>query len=179
MYLAVVVLTILINLVLWVDGSVSIGSIGSIPGIFTPVIFYFLALHHCLTQIGSRCLKNFRPLLDVDDTQITQIDYEFSTLPRWLGWVSIPVGFILATPYLLSDPATWGGLVPKTSVPLVVAFVIVGPFLATVLRLLACSIRQLRAIRRIHSRAKGISKFNLKPGHAFSVLTARRELDSF
>jgi hypothetical protein len=42
--LGVLVLMLLINAILWIDGSVPAGSFGSIKGVFPPFVLYFLAL---------------------------------------------------------------------------------------------------------------------------------------
>ena len=76
----------IVSLALWIDGSVPIGKVGIIPGIFPPSVFAFLALYHYLTRIGSRSLLAFRPLLNVSETEFTRINYEFATIHRKMDW---------------------------------------------------------------------------------------------
>jgi len=171
--LGVLMYILVINIALWIDGSVSLGKIGSIPGIFAPEIFAFLALYHYLIQIGSRSLLAFRPLLDVNDTKFARINYELSTVPRKFDWLVIPVSVIMGYPFLVGNPATWGNLIPNTSLPLATAWVIVSFFNITFFNLIIRIIRQLRMIRSLHAQATNINLLKLKPAHAFSILTSR------
>lgn len=171
--LGVLALALLINAVLWMDGSVPYGSVGSIQGIFPPFVFYFLALYHYLTRLGSRSPRSFRPLLDVDKVELAQIDYEFATLPRRLGWLAIALGLAFTPPYFLGDRLAFGDLVPRTALPYLVAVVAAGFFGATILLLLIRSIRQLQMVRKLHAQATNINLLKLEPAHSFSSLTAR------
>ncbi|HSG45241.1 MAG TPA: hypothetical protein VLA72_19010 [Anaerolineales bacterium] len=163
----------IVSLALWIDGSVPFGMIGSIPGIFPPSVFAFLALYHYLTRIGSRSLLTFRPLLNVNETEFTRINYEFATLHRKWDWLIIPVSVFMAYPYLIDNPVTWGDLIPNTSLLLVTAWVIISFFDITFFALIIRVIRQLRMIRNLHAQATNINLLKLKPAHAFSILTSR------
>lgn len=171
--LCMLVLAVLINVVLWIDGSVPYGSYGSIPGIFPPFVFYFLALYHYLTWTGSRSLQNYRPLLNTNEAEIARIDYELGMLPRWLGWLAIVIGLATTPPYFLEDRIAFGNLSPKTVLPNIVAVVAAAFFAATFMLLLIRSIRQLRMVRSLHAQATNINLLKLKPAHAFSALTAQ------
>jgi len=171
--LATLALTLLITVVLWIDGSVPFPSIGSIQGIFPPFVFYFLALYHYLTQVGSRSLQTFRPLLQVDDAEFAQIDYELATLPRWVVWIAIVVGVAALPPYFAADGPAFGDLVPQTVMPHIVLVASAAFFSITILCLIARSLRQLRMVYRLHAQATNINLLNLEPAHAFSNLTAR------
>ena len=171
--LCVLMYILVISITLWIDGSVPFGRIGSIPGIFAPVVFAFLALYHYLIRIGSCSLLAFRPLLDVNETEFARINYELSTVPRKLDWLVIPVSGVMGYPFLVGNPATWGNLVPNTSLPLATAWIIISFFNITVFILIARIIRQLGMIRKLHAQATNINLLKLKPAHAFSTLTSR------
>lgn len=171
--LGIVTASLLSIVIVWIDGSVPFGSIGRFDDIFNPIHFYPLALYHYLTRIGSRSLQAYRPLLDVDDAGIAQIDYELATLPRRLGWLAILLGFGLAVPLILDESAAFRNPDRQTALPDVVAVATFGFFLATIVCLMARSIRQLRMVRKLHARAMNISLLKLEPAHAFSTLTAR------
>ena len=91
---------LVISTTLWIDGSVPFGKVGSIPGIFPPSLFAFLALYHYLTRIGARSLLAFRPLLNVSETEFTRINYEFATIHQKLDWLIIPVSVFMVYPFL-------------------------------------------------------------------------------
>lgn len=173
LYLACIfALTLLINVVLWIDGIVPVGSYGSFQGIFPPFVFYFLALYHYLTRAGSRSLRALRPLLDVDGAEADQIRYGLATLPRGWGWVAIAITLLTLPNYFTSGQA-FGGLEPNTVLPYVVAAASAGFFGATIFCLIIRSLRQLRMVHRLHARATNINLLDLEPAHAFSALTAR------
>jgi len=171
--LGVLMYIFVISIALWIDGSVPFGKVGSIPGIFAPIVFAFLALYHYLTWIGSRSLLAFRPLLNVDDDKFARIDYEFGTVPRKLDWLVIPVSVVAVYPFLVDNPVTWGNLIPNTFLPLATAWVIISFFNITFFTLIIRIIRQLRMIRSLHTQATNINLLKLKPAHAFSMLTSR------
>ena len=162
-----------ISIVLWIDGSVPFGKVGSIPGIFPISLFGFLALSHYMVWIGSRSLQAFRPLLDVNDAEFARIDHELNTIPRKLDWFVIPVCVFMAYPFLVNNPVTWANLIPNTILPLSTAWVIITFFNITFFTLIIRIIRHLGMIRKIHAQATNINLLKLKPAHAFSMLTSR------
>lgn len=155
--LGTLALALLINGILWIDGSVPYGAPGSIQGIYPPFVFYLLALYHYLTRIGSRSLLDFQPLLDVDDAELAQRVYELSTLPRRLGWLAIALGFGLTPPYLAGDPIAFGELAPLTALPYVVAVGAAGFFGATFFCVVLRSMRQLRMVHELHRQAADLA----------------------
>jgi hypothetical protein len=165
-------LTVLINVVLWVDGSVPFGSYGSFQGIFPPFVFYFLGLYHYLTRAGSRSLQAFRPLLQADETELAQISYELASLPRGLGWLAIVIALFTLPSFFLSGQA-FGDRGPYTILPYILAGFSALFFGATIFCLIIRSLRQLRMVHRLHAQATNISLLKLEPAHAFSGLTAR------
>jgi hypothetical protein len=171
--LSVLSLGVLINAVFWIDGSIQIGSIDPSNTAFALFIVYWVGLYQYLTGIGARSLKEFRPLLDVDDSEITRIKYELATLPRWIGLLSIPLGYGVASAMTLGDPAPYGAIIPRTALPYVGDIAISGFMLSTFICLVTRCVRQLRLVSRLHARASNINLLKLEPAHAFSTLTSR------
>jgi hypothetical protein len=171
--LCVLVFGVLINAVFWIDGSSPIGSIDPGNTVFALFVVYWLGLYQYLTSVASSSLKGFRPLLDVEDSAIAKINYELTTLPRWIGLVSIPIGFGIAAVTTLGDPAPYGDIIPQSALPYVGDILISGFMLSTFICLCIRSIRQLRLVRRLHMRATNINLLKLEPAHAFSKLTSR------
>ena len=173
-YLSGVLATaLLINAILWIDGSLPYGSAGSIDAISPPLVFYPLALYHYLTRVGSRSLQTYRSLLAVEDASSAQIDHELAALPRQLGWLAILLGLGFAAQYILGFPATFGSHAPRTALPFVAAIAATWFANATLFCLIVRSIRQLKMVRKLHAQATNINLLKLEPAHAFSRLTAR------
>jgi hypothetical protein len=168
----ILAVTLLINVVLWIDGSTTFGSYSSFQGIFPPFVLYFLALYHYLTRAGSRSLLEFRPLMEADDAEFARIDGELGTLPPRLGWLAIVIAIITLPNFFLSGQA-FGDHEPNTALPYIAAGVAAVFFGATIFCLFFRSIRQLRLVHKLHAHATNISLLQLEPAHAFSGLTAR------
>ena len=170
--LGVVGAAVLINAVLWIDGSVPLGSYGAIRGIFPPFVFYFLALYHYLTRVGSRSLMVFRPLMGVEDAGYARAHRELTMLPGSLGWLAIAAA-LASTPIYFLSGQVFGDLVPETPLPFITAFLLAAFFQATFFCLLIRSLRQLRMVHRLHAESSNINLLKLRPAHALSGLTAR------
>jgi hypothetical protein len=174
--LGALVLALLANAIFWIDGGLPLGSIDQLITIFSILALYWLALYHYLTRVGSRSLIAFRPLLAAADSEMGRIDYELATLPRWLGWLSIPLGLGVSAATLVGDPAPFGDLVAQTALPYVFDFVITWFLICTFLCLIIRSIRQLMMVRKLHARATNINLLKLDPAHAFAALTSRTSI---
>jgi hypothetical protein len=164
---------VLINAVFWIDGSVPYGSFDPDNTGFALFVVYWMGLYQYLTGVGARTLKRFRPLLDDNDSEIARINYELTTLPRWIGLVAIPLGYVIAAAMTLGDPAPYGVVIPRTALPYVGDILISGFMFSTFICLVTRSVRQLRLVRRLHARATNINMLKLEPAHAFSALTSR------
>jgi hypothetical protein len=169
----VLLLVLIYNVGFWMDGSLAVGSFDPVPTTFAFYTFYWLALYHYLTLVGSKALHVYRPLLDVDDRELARIDHELSSLPRKVGWLAVPLGIGLSAATVLSESESYGDLSPQTLVPLLVDLVATSFLSATFFGLIIRSIRQLRLVSQFHRRATNINLLDLEPSHAFSNLTAR------
>lgn len=166
-------LGITINAIFWIDGSVPLGTIDPLNTSFSLFVLYWLILYQYLTHVGSRSLQTFRPLLDASDEDVERLEYELAKLPRWLGWLSIPIGFGVFAAEIPGNPQEFGDLVPNTALVPIGDVAITGFMAACFICLLIRSIRQLRMVARLHSRATNINLLELEPAHAFSELTSR------
>jgi hypothetical protein len=171
--LGVMAMAFIGNAMFWIDGSMPVGSVDTLATLFSIFVFYWVALYQYLTRVGSKSLQTFLPLLEADDSEVAQIDHELGTLPRWLGWLAIPLGLGLGAGTILGDPAPFGDIVPRTPIPYVVDIAITSFLWATFYCVVIRSIRQLRTVSKLHARATNVNLLKLEPAHAFSTLTAR------
>ncbi len=171
--LSVLGFAVLVNAVFWIDGSTPIGSIDPGNTGFALFVVYWVGLYQHLTNVGARSLRIFRPLLDIEDSDIVRIKHELSTLPRWIGLLAILLGFGFAAAMTFGEPAPYGDIIPRTVLPYVGDIAISGFMLSTFICLVIRSVRQLRLVRRLHARATNINLLKLEPAHAFSTLTSR------
>jgi hypothetical protein len=158
----------------WIAGIEAVGSVDPVNTSFAFFFVYWLALYQYLTRVGFRSLKTFRPLLDVDDSEFDRIGYELAILPRWQGWLAIPIGLGFASLQILTEPSPYyGDLGPQTILyygfDIAITSFVVSTFYCLIIR----SIRQLRIVWRLNAQATSINLLKLEPAHAFSALTAR------
>jgi hypothetical protein len=161
------------NAILWIDGSMPVGSFDRLVTVFAIFVFYWLGLYHYLTRVGTRSLQTFRPLLKVDAVEFARIDYELAKLPRRLGWLAVFLGIATAAETLFGDPAPFGEIVPRTVLPYVTDMLITSFLAYTFFCVVIRSIRQMRMVGKLHAQATNINLLKLEPAHAFSALTAR------
>lgn len=164
---------VLINGAFWIDGSEPVGAFDPFNTSFAILVVYWPVLYRYLTRVGSRALRAFRPLLEVDEARFVQIDYQLATLPRSVGWLTIPLGIVLAVLTGLGDPEPFGEIVPSTPLPFVGDLLMTGFLAAAFFCLLFRSIRQLQMVGSLHRQATNIDLLDLGPAHSFSELTAR------
>lgn len=170
--LATVIMAVIINAMLWFVGGLPAGEVDIVNSSYAVFVFYYLGLYHYLTHVASRALRVYRPLLDVDEAAIHRLDHELTRLPRWIGRLGIPVGFVLAALSVIGDP-TYGGDVQPTFLLYAGDILITGFLMVTFLAVIIRTIRQLVMVDRLHKRATNINLLRLAPAHAFSALTAR------
>lgn len=167
---------LLVHAGLWIAGGLPLGSVDPLYAVDGLLIIYWLALYHYLTRSTSRALQVFRPLLDVDDSSIGTIRYELTMLPRWLGWLAIPLGLGTSLIAILGNPTPYGKGIQPTPLLYALDVVSTGFLVSTFCALLIRTIRQLRMVSKLHARATRINVLRLAPAHAFSVLTAHTGL---
>lgn len=163
----------LVNGMLWIDGSLAFGAVDRLSTSFAVLLFYWLALYHYLTRVASRVLQDFRSLLNAPDPEISRIGHELTILPRWQGWLAVALGLVFSTLMVLGDPQNFGDLAPRTIIPYLVDIAATGFLFFTFLCLIIRTFRQLRMVHTLHERVTNINLLNLAPAHAFSALTAR------
>ncbi len=170
--LAMIIMAFIINALLWLGGGLPLGEVNLINSSYAVFVFYYLGLYHYLTHVASRALRVYRPLLDVDDAAIQRLDHELTRLPRWIGRVAVPIGFVMAALSVIGDP-TYGEDVQPTLLLYTGDILITGFLIATFLAVIIRTIRQLVMVNKLHKQATNLNLLKLAPAHAFSALTAR------
>jgi hypothetical protein len=168
-YLLIILgLAILGHIVRWLDGSLSPGSFQIIPVVEAPFAVYFFALIHYLNSASRRALATFRPILDVTDEESIQLEYVLNTIPRWAGILAVLAGAFLGFTSVYLRPESWGvSAAPSLGLTALITTVANVGAILWVLH----TIRQLRAVDRIHGMPKNINPFHREPLYAFSALT--------
>lgn len=164
---------LLINVAFWVDGSVPAGKHVTLPSVSPFLYFLGLVLYHYLTKAGSKALRDFRPLLEVDDDEIARIDQALNYIPPWTNWFVLPLAVLGSILYVFGSPNTYGDIVPHSILPTIIIYIIsvatVIPFFSQMIRI----VRQVRLLQDLHKRASNINLLHLEPAHAFARLTAK------
>lgn len=170
--IAIIAGEILISLVFWIDGSVPFGQRVVLPSISMPMIVLSWAFYHFLTRTGSKALRNFRPLLQADDSEIANIEQELNYLPPRTSWFVLILSILGSISYVFYTPNTFGEIVPRTTLPVSIIFIIsvitVIPFYSQFFRMF----RQVRILQDLFQRASHINLLHLEPANAFARLTA-------
>ncbi|MGD8552370.1 MAG: hypothetical protein PVH60_10730 [Anaerolineales bacterium] len=163
---------ILFNLTFWIDGSVSFGERVTLQSVSIPLVILSFAFYHYLTKAGSKALQDFRPILEADEEEITQIERALNYLPSHLGWIVLFLSATGSILYVFGSANTFGDIVPKSFLPATVIYItsviVVIPFYNLLFRM----VRQVRILGVLYQRASNINLLHLAPAHAFARLTA-------
>jgi hypothetical protein len=164
---------LLVLLAMWSDQFVDPASLTQ-PTAYGAVITLFpLAMIHYLDGVARSCLSSFRPALSFSDAEVERLSYELTTMPRGAArWVSLlGVGFAILG--LVVSPEEMLG---PPEMPIALSILGFGGALfgyTTFALLFYHTIRQLRLVSAIHSRAASVNLFQPQPLYAFSTLTLR------
>jgi hypothetical protein len=136
-------------------------------------IVYYLALMHYLDRYAGQALIQFRPLLQVSDSQFARLHYELTTLPARSTLLASGIGLLvtlISLPFTPTD-AFLAGVIRQPSNQL--AFLIGNAILAG---FVYHTIHQLRMVSRIHATVTRLNLYRRGPIYAFSRLTMRTAL---
>ena len=167
---------VLNNVVFWIDGSLEPGSFHPIRLLDSGYIVFPTVLYHYLTSVAGRSVQAFRPMLKAPGSDQDSLEYQFTHLPRRIGWLAIVLGSGIAVPSVLSDPASVGASAAITVLPIIYQSIALSITISSVLVVMLQTFRQLRLVVDLHQKASEINLFDLAPTHAFANLTARASL---
>lgn len=164
---------LLVLLAIWSDTFVEPSQLTS-PSAYGAIIALFpLALIQYLDGVARRGLRNFRNALSLSDSEVERLSYELTTMPRAAARVVSLVGVGFAVLGLLVSPEEMLG---PAGMPIVLSILgFAGALFGymTFGLLFYHTIRQLRLVSAIHSRATAVNLFQPLPLYAFSTLTLR------
>jgi hypothetical protein len=158
--------------ILWLTGRLPLWTISTdgVAGlVYGP---YSIAASHYLFRVAGQSMDAFRPASGLSDADFALRRYELVTLPAGRLWVALLLGGIVALGSIVFAPAS--ALAPYGQTPLA-ALLVLGPaalFGYVMFPVVAYqTIRELRAVERLHREATALDLFDTAPIYAFSRLT--------
>ncbi len=136
------------------------------------VIALTLWLVHYLAGVAGEALDAFRPLMTSTDEDAARHRYELTVIPSRPALVILVAVAIFTPLYWLADPEG-SAVIGFSPIQLVFRFFSETFFGALLIVFVYQSIRQLRAVDRIHASARQVDLFRPAPLYAFSTLTSR------
>ena len=167
-----------VTLIHWYDGSYPSGVFYPFHLVLTGTIPYIIALIHFLDRQAERALLNFRPALNISDSEYIALRYQLTTLPRNSTLAASLIGIGLAALILILAPEAWRRPAAFTASSLSTGFtIIITVLMWWVISAFAYhTLHQLRLVSDIYARFTRINLFRLIPLYAFSGLSARTTL---
>lgn len=161
---------VLNNVVLWLVGTLPVGSFDPLFTFASIYVVYSLAFYHYLKGVASKSLHGFYPALGETISREETLEYKMTHLPASWGFLAL----FLGTPLGLYDAYSTNSLMNVDSVMAITYSGIMEAFgFSTFLALMFQTTRQLYFVINLHNQVTAIDLFNLKPLRSFSKLTAR------
>lgn len=163
---------LLLAMPIWINGqAISIENLRYyiLVGFWT---LFPLALMHHLDTFSERALEQFEPVCDMDETELSIVRWELTTMPAGPAAVAgfAGVGVILGFRYFAPQLFQVVQFTPTQSTLALIILCVNFAFQAT---LIYHTFRQLNLVSRIYRHAQLLDLFNLSPLYAFSALAAR------
>ena len=163
----------IVHAVAWVDGWVPAFQFEPFAALFPIWLWGPLAIMTYLDAAALDALRAFRPLLEVDDGALRQLEYALATMPSRPVIIS---GLIWSAIYVINAYLVvpmWSNL--YSIGPFATAFgIAVGLFsFFTGSTIYYHTIRQLRFVSQLVAKVPRFNLFRLDPVYAFSALTAQ------
>ena len=160
----------------WIDGTIPAGSLDLNLATEAPFLVFTLAAQHYLNATARRALREFRPALQLDDSEYATLEYKLTNDPARACLITSLIAAVLGLLYLIRIPAGFGISSRSSLVTYLLTaahtMLISALFFVFIYHIL----RQLRLVAAIHAMAKQFNLFQLSPVYAFSSLTARTGL---
>jgi hypothetical protein len=157
----------------WLDGSlptVTFDPFRLAEAFFAP---FMLAAIYYLGRIANASLDTFKPILAVDQSELSTIRYELTTIPVRQGLIVGVLGLVLGILNVRADPAGYGLSEANATFTLVYVLIFAAFTSAVGFVFLLHTARQLSQVSRIHAMPKDIDLYEGSPLYSFSRLTVR------
>lgn len=174
-YLIVLVLAqwLLINVLLWFNGKLPVGSFEVVLSFFAVIVPYVLGFWLYARGVTSRALDTFRPLLQMDDAAYAALKFELLTLPAGQTGV-LTIVFVVGSLLFLAwlSPSVYLDYASSNMNAILYYGVVIVP--AQVFSFLGIyrAFYQLRRLTRIQRLATQINLYQAPPLYAFASVTA-------
>jgi hypothetical protein len=164
------------TVVKWADGAYPVGTFFPYHVISAAHGTYLLALIHYLDDVAGSALHEFRPALQVSDTEFGTLRYQLTAMPARATLIATGLGFVISSAVIvLSNTPASNALIKTYTSPLSTVldytFAVVGWSLWAVL--IYHGVRQLRWVSRLYASAPHLDLFRPGPLYAFAGLSAR------
>jgi hypothetical protein len=159
----------------WLDGSFQVGEFALRILLADVTLPYTLAVLHYLDDSAKEALDDFRPVMQIDDTEYMRLRYRFTTLPARPTLVAAAIGTLYgigAMMFFTPEQRQDGRFFSSPPASVLETLLIVLSYTGAAV-FLYHSARQLRMINDIYTAYARVDLFNLGPMHALSKLTAR------
>jgi hypothetical protein len=160
------------HLVEWAEGVVPWGTFDQYQAALAVYAILPLSAVHYLDRVALERLERFKPALGIDEPAVRELGYQLTTMPARPTLVASALGLATMGLYVGADP-TFGGHYPNAPISWLLTLLLAVGSIPLGAVFVYHTIRQLRAIARIHGLAKNVNVFQLSPLHAFSGLTVR------
>ncbi len=138
-------------------------------GAFIPLTLWLVDY---LGRVAGSAFDDFRPILSATDEEAAHLRHRLTAIPARPALAILLFSAVSTPVYWVVDPEA-AAVVGMAPVALVLRFVSETFFGGLIVVFLYQSIRQMRAVDRIHAGAGQIDLFRPAPLFAFSVLTSR------
>jgi hypothetical protein len=156
---------------LWINGTVPVGQLDATQAYYGALLVALVWVPHLLDRVAQASLGAFRPAAAIDARDLERLSYELTVIPA-RPVLLITIGSVIITPlYYLADPV--GTRTADLSpIALVIRTAVEATTTALFLTLGYHTLRQLRAVDRIHRLASRVDLLRPAPLYAFSRLTS-------
>jgi hypothetical protein len=160
------------NSLVWVNGNVPWGQPDPAQTFWGAFNVLAVALVHYLDGVARRAFDAFRPALTLPEAEVARLRHDLTVVPARPALVLLVLAAVMTLAYYALDPES-SQIVGLSPAALAIRAVVEIFFGAIIFVLVYHSLRQMRAVGRIHDRAVKVDLFRPAPLFAFSVLTSR------
>ncbi len=166
----------ILHLVVWADGGMQRFQFESYTLILPIWLWGCLAIMTYLDRVALKSLREFRPLLEINDTAQRRLEYQFTTMPSspviksGLFWSAVYVIMV----YFITPTMQQAYSLGSVAMGVWIVTGLISFFAGSAIYY--HTIRQLRLVNQTVRAVGHFNLFRLDPAYAFSRLTARTSI---